>query len=126
MHYMNDILFYEREKISEIIKRDVNRGKRKFESLYDKFDMKLSFENLLTWFEKRTQFNYPITYNQAILMICEVRKIIFSLYDRHTEQAHYLMRIASIQRKISNDVKKVENLFLECCKQKDQIIDYEY
>ena len=107
MHYMKDILFSQKDQISEIISRDVNREKRKFEKIYYEFDMKLPFENLLTWFEERTQSNSPITSNQAIMMIYQVRKLIFSLYDRDNEQAYYLMKIAKIQRKISTDVLKV-------------------
>ena len=54
MHYMKDILLSQKEQISEIINRDVNKDKRKFEKIYYEFDMKLPFENLLTWFEERT------------------------------------------------------------------------
>ena len=54
MHYMKDILLSQKEQISEIINRDVNKEKRKFEKIYYEFDMKLPFENLLTWFEERT------------------------------------------------------------------------
>jgi hypothetical protein len=69
--------------------------------------MKLPFENLLTWFEERTQSNCPITSTSALMLIYQARKLIFSLYDRDNEQAYYLMRIAKIQRKVSNDVLKV-------------------
>jgi hypothetical protein len=85
LHYMKDILYSQKDQISEIISRDVNRDKRKFEKIYYDFDMKLPFENLLTWFEERTQSNCPITSNQAIMMIYQVRKMIFSLFDRDNE-----------------------------------------
>jgi hypothetical protein len=104
IHYLKDILFSQKEQINEIINRDVNKDKRKFEKVYYDFDMKLPFENLLTWFEERTQSNYPITSTSALMLIYQVRKLMFSLYDRENEQSYYLMRIAKIQRKISNDV----------------------
>ena len=50
IHYLKDILFSQKDQISEIINRDVNKEKRKFEKIYYDFDMKLPFENLLTWF----------------------------------------------------------------------------
>lgn len=59
-------------------------------------------------------------------MIYQVRKLIFSLYDRENEQAYYLMRIAKIQRKVSSDILKVNQLFQECEKHKHRIIDFEY
>jgi transcriptional regulatory protein LevR len=54
IHYLKDILFSQKEQIAEIINRDVNKERRKFEKIYYDFDMKLPFENLLTWFEERT------------------------------------------------------------------------
>jgi len=52
--------------------------------------------------------------------------MIFALYDRENEQAYYLMRIAKIQRKVSNDVLLVNSLFQECEKNRHRIIDFEY
>jgi len=69
VHYLKDILLSQKEQISEIINRDVNREKRRFEKVYYDFDMKLPFENLLTWFEERTQSNYPITSTSALMLI---------------------------------------------------------
>ena len=69
IHYLKDILFSQKDQISEIINRDVNKEKRKFEKIYYDFDMKLPFENLLTWFEERTQSNCPITSTDALMLI---------------------------------------------------------
>ena len=60
------------------------------------------------------------------MLIYQVRKLIFSLFDRDNEEAYYLMRIAKIQRKTSPDVLKVNQLFQECEKNQHMIIDFEY
>lgn len=52
VHYLKDILLSQKD--SELINRDVNKEKKKFEKIYYEFDMKLPFENLLTWFEERS------------------------------------------------------------------------
>ena len=96
IHYLKDIFYSRKDQISEIINRDVNKDKQTFEEIYQEVDMKLPFENLLTWFEERTQSNCPITSNSALMLIYQVRKLIFSLFDRANEQAYYLMRIAKI------------------------------
>lgn len=61
------------------------------------------------------------------MLIYQVRKLIFSLYDRENEQAYYMMRIAKIERKRDKiDILKVNQLFQECSKYQHKIIDYEY
>lgn len=55
VHYLKDVLFSEREKIHEILKKEVNRDKRRFEKIYYEFDMNSYFEKLLSWFEERSQ-----------------------------------------------------------------------
>lgn len=59
-------------------------------------------------------------------MIYLVRKLIFSVYDRDNEVAIYQMKIAKLERKNSNDVLKVNQLFKECELNKHRIIDFEY
>lgn len=54
VHFLKDIFLSQRDHISEIIGRDDDKDQRKFEKIYQECDMKLAFENLLTWFEERT------------------------------------------------------------------------
>ena len=44
----------EKEKIAEILKKEVNRDKRKFEKIYYEFDMSTYFEKLMSWFDERS------------------------------------------------------------------------
>ena len=53
--FLKDIVFKEREKIVECIKRDVNKDRRRFEKVYFDFNMTNYFEKLLGWFEERSQ-----------------------------------------------------------------------
>ena len=126
VHYLKDIFHSQKEQIHEIINRDVNKDRRKFEKIYYDFDMKFPFENLLSWFEERTQSNFPITSTSALLLIYECRKIMFSLFDRENEKAYYLMRIAKIQRKVNKNLLDLHGLFQECEQNKHRIIDFEY
>lgn len=54
LHYLKDIFMNHKDQIHEIINRDVNKEKRKFEKIYYDFDMSIPFQNLLSWFEERT------------------------------------------------------------------------
>ena len=47
VHYMKDTLFQERDRITETLKKEVNREKRRFEKIYLDFDMSGYFERLL-------------------------------------------------------------------------------
>ncbi len=51
---MKDALFFEREKIVDALKKEVNREKRRFEKIYLDFDMNSYFERLLSWLEERS------------------------------------------------------------------------
>ena len=44
----------EAEKVSEHLKREVNRDKRKFEKIYFEIDLNIQFEKLLGWLEERS------------------------------------------------------------------------
>ena len=54
VHYLKDIFIIEKDKISEILKKEVNREKRRFEKIYYDFDMNKYFERLMSWFEERS------------------------------------------------------------------------
>ena len=51
--------------------------------------------------------------------------MIFSLFDREHDYAFYLMRIARLYRKTSNEVLIISKLFRECGSMAHRIIDYE-
>jgi len=54
-----------------------------------------------------------------------VRRALFRLFDRENEYAFYLMKLAKIYRKTSNDVLEVNRLFKECEQYAHKIIDFE-
>lgn len=98
----------------------------KFEKIYPEIDFTDPFQYLLTWYEQRSKSNSPITSYQALSTIYHARKLIFAVFERENELAVYLMKIAKLERKNSNDVLKVHNLFKECEEHKHRIIDFEY
>jgi len=53
--FLKDVFLHEREKVSEMLKREVNRERRRFEKVYYEFNMTNYFEHLLCWFEERSQ-----------------------------------------------------------------------
>ena len=55
IYFIKDIFMSEGEKVSEHLKREVNKEKRKFEKIYYEVNMNTSFERLLGWFEERSQ-----------------------------------------------------------------------
>ena len=124
VHFLKDILFSERDKITEILKREVNKEKRRFEKVYYEFDMNIHFEKLLSWFEERSQLIQNST--ESLKLIYFARRMIFSLYDRENEYSYYLMRIAKIYRKTSDDVLQINSFFKECESMESKIIDFEF
>ena len=112
VHFMKDTLFLERERVSETLKKEVNREKRRFEKIYLEFDMNTYFERLLQWLEERSQLISNST--ESLKLIYFVRRALFRLFDRENEYAFYLMKLAKIYRKTSNDVLEVNRLFKEC------------
>ena len=52
--FLKDVFLHEREKVSEMLKREVNRERRRFEKVYYEFNMTSYFEHLLSWFEERS------------------------------------------------------------------------
>jgi len=109
---MKDTFFQERERITETLKKEVNREKRRFEKIYLDFDMSGYFERLLQWQEERSQLISNST--ESLKLIYFVRRALFRLFDRENEYAFYLMKLAKIYRKTSNDVLEVNRLFKEC------------
>ncbi len=112
VHFMKDTLFLERERVGETLKKEVNREKRRFEKIYLEFDMNTYFERLLQWLEERSQLISNST--ESLKLIYFVRRALFRLFDRENEYAFYLMKLAKIYRKTSNDVLEVNRLFKEC------------
>lgn len=112
VHFMKDTLFLERERVVETLKKEVNREKRRFEKIYLEFDMNTYFERLLQWLEERSQLISNST--ESLKLIYFVRRALFRLFDRENEYAFYLMKLAKIYRKTSNDVLEVNRLFKEC------------
>ena len=54
VHYLKDVLFNERERISDVLRKEANKDKRRFEKIYLDFDMAGHFEKLLSWLEERS------------------------------------------------------------------------
>jgi len=85
-------MFSETDRITEVLKKEVNKDKRKFEKVYYEFDMNNYFEGLLAWLEERSQSLKNST--ESLKLIYFIRRMIFQLFDRENEYAYYLMRIA--------------------------------
>ena len=50
IYFLKDVFCQEKERITELLKRDVNKDRRKFERIYYEFNMASYFEKLLSWF----------------------------------------------------------------------------
>ena len=50
--------------------------------------------------------------------------MIFKLFDRENEYAFYLMKLAKIYRKYSNDIIEINKLFIECEGMHHRMVDY--
>ena len=123
IYYLKDVFCQERERITELLKRDVNKERRKFERIYYEFNMASYFEKLLSWFQERSA---EIHSNfDSLNLIYYSRRVFFSMLDRDSEFAFYLMQIAKLHRKQKSDVLIVNQLFKECEKFKGRIVDYE-
>ena len=55
IYYLRDVFHKERERVSELLKREVNKERRRFEKIYFEFNMSAYYEKLLSWFEERSQ-----------------------------------------------------------------------
>jgi hypothetical protein len=123
VHFIKDTLFLERNKINEALKKESNKEKRRFDKIFLDFDMTSYFEKLLAWLEERSQLIQNST--ESLKLIYFVRRSLFKLFDRENEYAFYLMKLARLYRKSSNDVLEVNRLFKECEQYAHKIIDYE-
>jgi hypothetical protein len=54
IYFIKDLFLAEADKVSEHLKREVNKDKRKFEKIYYEVNMNQHFEKLLGWFEERS------------------------------------------------------------------------
>jgi hypothetical protein len=114
----------ESDRVSEHLKREVNKDKRRFEKVYYELKLNSQFEKLLSWFEERSA---PIEASiESLQLIYYVRLVFFSIYDREGEYAFYLMKLAKLHRKQNQDVLVVDRYFKECSKLEHIIIDYEF
>lgn len=50
IHYLKDMFLQESERMCDLLKREVNKDRRKFEKIYYEFNMSAHFEKLLSWF----------------------------------------------------------------------------
>ena len=50
IYYLKDVFLQEKDRIADLLKRDVNKDRRKFERIYYEFNMSSYFEKLLSWF----------------------------------------------------------------------------
>ena len=55
VRFLKDVFQKEREKVSDILRKEVNRDKRRFEKIYYEFDMNSYFDRLMSWFEERSE-----------------------------------------------------------------------
>jgi hypothetical protein len=78
--------------VCDVLKKEIHKDKRRFEKVYYEFDMNKIFDRLLYWFEERSLVIRSST--ESLKLIYFTRRMIFKLYDRENEYAHYLMRIA--------------------------------
>jgi hypothetical protein len=54
IYFFKDVVLSEQDKLNELLKREVNKDKRKLEKIYLKLDLSAQFERLLEWYEERT------------------------------------------------------------------------
>lgn len=123
VHYIKDTIFAEKDRIGEALRKEVHKDKRRFDKVYLEFDMTPYFEKLLSWLEERSQLIQNST--ESLKLIYFVRRSLFKMFDRENEYAFYLMKLARLYRKSSNDVLEVNRLFKECEVFAHKIIDFE-
>ena len=123
IYYLKDVFLQEKERISDLLKREVNKDRRKFEKIYNDFNMSPHFEKLLSWFQERSAAIHSSF--EALNLMYYTRRVFFSMFDRDSEYAFYLMLIAKLHRKQKSDVLLVNQLFKDCGKLKSLIIDFE-
>lgn len=100
--YLKDVFLQEKDRIADLLKRDVNKDRRKFERIYYEFNMSSYFEKLLSWFQERSAEIHS-SFDSLNLMYF-ARRVFFVMLDRDSEYAFYLMKIAKLHRKQKSDV----------------------
>lgn len=124
IYFLKDVFHQEKDRVTDLLKRDVNKDRRKFERIYYEFNMSSYFEKLLSWFQERSAEIHSSF--ESLNLIYYVRRLFFAMVDREGEYAFYLMQLAKLHRKNNSDVLLVNQLFKDCEKLKGKIIDYEY
>lgn len=123
IYFLKDVVFKEKDKIMDQFRKDVSKEKRRFEKVYFDFNMNKYFEKLLSWFEDRSQDIQSS--NESLKLIYYVRRVFFSLFDRENEMAFCTMKLAKLHRKTNSDMILQSNLFKECEKISNKIVDFE-
>jgi hypothetical protein len=123
IYYLRDVFHKEKERVSELLKREVNKDRRRFEKIYFEFNMSAYYEKLLSWFEERSQEISGSA--ESLKLVYYVRRVFFQMFDRENEYAFYLRQIAKLHRKTKSDVLLVNRLFKECERLSHKIVDFE-
>jgi hypothetical protein len=63
---------------------------------------------------------------ESMQLIYHVRMTLFYIFERDSEQAFFLMKLAKLYRKQKSDALLVSNFFSDCRKLEHKIIDFEY
>jgi len=80
VHYLKDAFFADRERLSELLKKETVVEKRRFEKLFLDYEMTPQFERLLGWLEERSQT--VSNSMESLKLIYFVRRALFKLVDR--------------------------------------------
>ena len=97
IYYLKDVFLQEKERMSDLLKREINKDRRKFEKIYYDFNMSAHFEKLLSWFQERSAAIHSSF--EALNLMYYTRRVFFAMLDRDSEYAFYLMLIAKLHRK---------------------------
>ena len=104
IYFFKDVVLSEKDKLGELLKREVNKDRRKFEKIYYELNLSSQFERLLGWYEERTvQIQGS---NDSLKLIYNVRRAFFFMYDRENEYAFCLMRLAKLHRQMYAKTKQ--------------------
>lgn len=110
--FLKDMFIAEQKQVSELLKREVNKERRRYEKVFDQFNLDCHFEKLLGWFEERS--NSIEASLDHLKLIYTVRMVIFKMFDRESEYAFYMMKMAKLHRKQNLDAIVVNEFFQAC------------
>lgn len=54
VHYLKDAFFSDRDRLSDLLRKEAAVDKRRFEKLFLEYDMTPQFERMLGWLEERS------------------------------------------------------------------------